>query len=101
MIGQYFCGWLDTRLARRCIVSHKPAAGHAYKLESSLDGKTWAAYGGHADVALRSPHVDLKRARARYLRVTILAGEPGLWEFRVYQDNEPKKRPVGGYPARR
>ena len=79
----------------------KPAAGHAYKLESSLDGKTWAAYGGHADVALRSPHVDLKRARARYLRVTILAGEPGLWEFRVYQDNEPKKRPSGGSPARR
>jgi hypothetical protein len=62
----------------------KPAAGHAYKLESSLDGKTWSTYGGHADVALRSPHVDKKAARVRYLRLTILQGEPGLWEFRVY-----------------
>jgi hypothetical protein len=62
----------------------KPAAGHAYKLESSLDGETWAPYGGHAEVVLRSPHADEKRARVRYLRLTILKGEPGLWEFRVY-----------------
>lgn len=62
----------------------KPAAGHAYKLESSLDGKTWSPYGGHDDVVLRSPHVDKKTARIRYLRLTILKGEPGLWEFRVY-----------------
>lgn len=62
----------------------KPAAGHAYKLESSLDGKTWSPYGGHADVELRSPHMDKKAARVRYLRLTILKGEPGLWEFRVY-----------------
>jgi hypothetical protein len=62
----------------------KPAAGHAYKLEVSLDGKTWAPYGGHTDVVRRSPHVDQKPARVRYLRLTILKGESGLWEFRVY-----------------
>lgn len=62
----------------------KPAAGHAYKLESSIDGKTWSPYGGHEDMVLRSPHVDKKPARIRYLRLTILKGEPGLWEFRVY-----------------
>ncbi|MBN8459920.1 MAG: family 43 glycosylhydrolase [Verrucomicrobia bacterium] len=62
----------------------KPAAGHAYKLESSLDGKTWSPYGGHEDVALRSPHVDRKSTRVRHLRLTILKGEPGLWEFRVF-----------------
>lgn len=62
----------------------KPAAGHAYKLESSIDGKTWSPYGGHEDVALRSPHVDRKPTHLRYLRLTILKGEPGLWEFRVY-----------------
>jgi hypothetical protein len=62
----------------------KPSAGHAYKLESSLDGKTWAPYGGHEDVVLRSPHVDQKQTRARYLRLTIIKGERGLWEFRVY-----------------
>lgn len=62
----------------------KPAAGHAYKLESSLDGKTWAPYGGHTDVIRRSPHVDQKPSRVRYLRLTVLEGETGLWEFRVY-----------------
>jgi len=62
----------------------KPAAGHAYKLEASLDGRTWNPYGGHEQLALRSPHVDQKPVRARYLRLTILEGTPGLWEFRVY-----------------
>ncbi|TAL06853.1 MAG: discoidin domain-containing protein, partial [Verrucomicrobia bacterium] len=62
----------------------KPAAGHAYKIEASLDGKTWTPYGGHTDVVRRSPHMDQKPARVRYLRLTILAGEPGLWEFRAY-----------------
>ncbi|MEO7341734.1 MAG: family 43 glycosylhydrolase [Luteolibacter sp.] len=62
----------------------KPAAGHAYKLESSPDGKTWQPYGGHNDLIRRSPHVDKKAVRARYLKLTILQGEPGLWEFRVY-----------------
>jgi len=62
----------------------KPAAGHAYKLEWSLDGGNWQPYGGHADVICRSPHVDFKPVRARYLKLSVLKGEPGLWEFRVY-----------------
>ncbi|PTY03111.1 glycosyl hydrolase family 43 [Verrucomicrobia bacterium LW23] len=62
----------------------KPAAGHAYKLEWSLDGATWQPYGGHEDVILRSPHRDAKAVTARYLRLTVLKGTPGLWEFRVY-----------------
>lgn len=62
----------------------KPAAGHAYRLESSLDGQSWHPYGGHNEVILRSPHRDEKTVRARYLKLTILHGEPGLWEFRVY-----------------
>jgi hypothetical protein len=62
----------------------KPAAGHAYKLEYSLDGKTWLPYGGHKDVILQSPHRDAKSVRARYLKLTFLSGEPGLWDFRVY-----------------
>jgi hypothetical protein len=62
----------------------KPAAGHAYRLEWSLDGTSWQSYGGHDELILRSPHRDEKPARARYLRLTVLKGEPGLWEFRVY-----------------
>lgn len=62
----------------------KPAGGHAYRLEWSLDGQTWQPYGGHDEVILRSPHCDKKQVQARYLKLTILKGEPGLWEMRVY-----------------
>lgn len=62
----------------------KPTLGHAYRLESSIDGKTWKPCGGHEDVQVRSPHTDRNIGQARYLRVTILQGTPGLWEFRVY-----------------
>ena len=62
----------------------KPAAGHAYRLEWSLDGRAWQPYGGHEDMILRSPHCDEKSVRARYFKLTVLQGEPGLWEFRVY-----------------
>ena len=62
----------------------KPTAGHAYKMEGSLDGKTWQPYGGHDDVIFQSPDTDTKTACVRYLRLTILKGTPGLWEFRAY-----------------
>lgn len=62
----------------------KPAAGHAYRLEWSLDGTKWEPYGGLDEVILRSPHRDQKTVHARYFRLTVLKGEPGLWEFRVY-----------------
>jgi hypothetical protein len=62
----------------------KPAAGHAYRLEWSLDGQKWNLYGEHDDVVLCSPHRDEKSVRARYLKLTILKGEAGIWEFRVY-----------------
>jgi len=62
----------------------QPTHGHAFKIESSLDGKTWQPYVEHADVRIQSPHQDKKPTRARYLRLTILQGTPGLWEFRVY-----------------
>jgi hypothetical protein len=62
----------------------KPTAGHAYRLEYSLDGKTWQRYGNHDELVVQSPHTDVKPVRARYLKLTILQGTPGLWEFRVY-----------------
>ena len=49
-----------------------------------MDGKTWQTYGGNAEVGIRSPHVDETPAKARYLRLTILKGVAGLWEFGVY-----------------
>ena len=61
-----------------------PTAGHAYRLESSLDGETWQPYGGAAERALRSPHTDTRSVSARYLRLTVLEGTAGLWRFRVF-----------------
>jgi hypothetical protein len=61
-----------------------PTLGHAYRIESSLDGQTWQTCGGHKDVKIQSPHTDTAIGRARYLKLTILQGAPGLWEFRVY-----------------
>lgn len=62
----------------------KPTASHAYKLEISVDGKIWEPYGGHEDTIIQSPYTDTLTASARYLRLTILKGTPGLWEFRIY-----------------
>ena len=44
----------------------------------------WSSPGGHDDLRIQSPHVDTKAVRARYLKLNILKGVPGLWEFKVY-----------------
>jgi hypothetical protein len=61
-----------------------PTTGHAYRLESSLDGTNWEPYGGHEELIAQSPHSDIKSARVRYLKIMFLQGKPGLWEFRVF-----------------
>jgi hypothetical protein len=82
--------WYQLDLGKVCKIARtelyfvKPTVGQAYRLESSLDGITWRPSGGHEDTQIRSPHTDLNLGSARYLRVTILRGTPGLWEFRVY-----------------
>jgi len=62
----------------------RPTAGHAYKLEASVDGSTWERYGGHEEIRVQSPQADARSMRVRYLKMTLLKGTPGLWEFRVY-----------------
>jgi len=62
----------------------QPTHGHAYKLEHSLDGVTWQPYGGHDDVRIQSPHHEQNAVRTRYLRLTLLHGTPGIWEFQVH-----------------
>lgn len=72
------------RVQRTELYFVKPTVGHAYRLEASLDGRTWQPYGGHEEIRVQSPHVDEKPVHARFLRLTFLQGTPGLWEFRVY-----------------
>ena len=75
----------ETRNIRRTnLYFAKPTAGHAYRLKFSLDGKIWQSYGGHENVILQPPHTDVKSVRSRYLKLTILQGTPGLWEFQVF-----------------
>jgi len=62
----------------------RPAAGHAYLLETSLDGKSWQKSGGHSETKVQSPHIDKLRIKCRYLRIKILNGEPGIWEWHLY-----------------
>lgn len=62
----------------------QPTLGHAYRLESSMDGKSWKPCGGHEEIQVRSPHTDSRIGPARYLRVALLQGTPGLWDFRLY-----------------
>ena len=63
----------------------RPTAGHAYRLEGSLDGEHWTLIGGHADYQKRSPHVDKLGGTYRYLRVTITLGIKGIYEWRLYK----------------
>lgn len=62
----------------------RPTAGHAYVLEYSANGKTWIPCGGHPDVVTQSPHTDNLNIKARYLRVKILSGVNGVWEWHIY-----------------
>lgn len=60
-----------------------PTAGHAFTLEHSLDGRHWRPMGGEGTPSVRSPHVVERPVVARYLRVLVTSGVPGLWEFSV------------------
>jgi hypothetical protein len=61
-----------------------PTIGHAYQLSYSIDGIHWKICGGHNDVRIQSPHVDKVSVKARFLKVKVLKGISGLWEFKVY-----------------
>lgn len=70
------------RISEICFV--RPTAGHAYVLEGSADGEVWTVCGGHDDVRKQSPHTDKIKGIYRYLRLTIIEGIKGVWEWRVY-----------------
>ena len=73
-----------TQLKRSDAYFVQPTAGHAYKLEYSADGKTWKSCGGSTDVRFQSPHTDNLSLKTRFLRIVILKGTVGLWEWKVY-----------------
>lgn len=62
----------------------KPTAGHAYELEYSSDGKHWKPYAAERSLVAESPHIDRRKVRSRYLRLHVLKGDAGLWEFKAF-----------------
>lgn len=62
----------------------QPTLGHAWVLEKSLDGVKWTICDQEEKVAIRSPHIAKGIGHARYLRLKITHGVPGLWEWKVY-----------------
>jgi hypothetical protein len=61
-----------------------PTLGHAFIIDKSLDGKNWQTVTEDKERTIRSPHIASKIGKARYLRVRILDGTPGIWEVKVY-----------------
>jgi hypothetical protein len=53
-----FVNWSFKGIFRVSCYFVKPAAGHAYRLESSTDGQHWTKCGGHDDIRVQSPHTD-------------------------------------------
>lgn len=61
-----------------------PTEGHTWRLEKSTDGKHWQVCAGQGKVVARSPHIAKGIGEARYLRLHILRGNAGLWEWKIY-----------------
>jgi beta-xylosidase len=73
-----------TKVKRTDLFFDLPTAGHAYRLECSNDQKNWKVCGGHDDLRIQSPHSDKLNVKTRYLKVQMLKGSAGIWEFKVY-----------------
>ena len=65
----------------------RPTSPHKYILETSLDGESWTRHDMDTE-GIRSPHSNWFDSPVRYLKVTILEGEPGLWEWKVYEKDD-------------
>jgi len=62
----------------------RPTGGHDYVLDYSVDGKTWKPCGGDQRAIAESPHTDKLNIKARYLRVRVIRGVKGIWEWHIY-----------------
>jgi hypothetical protein len=62
----------------------RPTAGHTYVVEYSLNGEAWKRCEAHRQVIMQSPHKNNLNCKARYLRVKILSGVRGIWEWHIY-----------------
>ena len=68
-----------------------PTFFYQYLIETSIDGKKWTTYADRTDNTLQgSPMIDHKKAKARYVRITITDTQknghlPAIWNVKVWQ----------------
>ena len=64
---------------------------YQYKIETSIDGKTWTMYADRTNNLMQgSPMIDKGKAKARYVRLTITDTQknghmPGVWNIKVWK----------------
>lgn len=74
-----------------------PTFFYQYKLETSIDGKTWTVYANRTDNTMQgSPMIDKGSCKARYVRLTITDTQknghmPAVWNIKVW--NKAPKLP--------
>lgn len=68
---------------------YRPTLGHAYRLEISMDGKSWKTITQQKERQIKSPQTDDFDVRARYWRLSIQAGHQGVWEWKLIGDQSP------------
>ena len=70
---------------KRCEVAFvRPTEGHAYRIETSLDGQSWTTAAEKTQREICSPHIDRIGKKVRFVRITILEGVQGIWECQLY-----------------
>jgi hypothetical protein len=73
-----------TKVSECKIAFVHPTEGHAWHMESSLDGVNWTICAEQTTLKACSPHVAVVGDKVRYLRLTIDSGAKGIWRFDIY-----------------
>lgn len=80
-----------TKFSEVWIQFEYPTFFYQYMIETSVDGKKWTVYANRtANTMQGSPMIDRKKAKARYLRITITDTQknghmPAIWNVKVWQ----------------
>ena len=81
--------WFTIDLGKRKYVEKsniffvRPTESHSYQLEVSEDGKNWKTICRYTDKLPQSPMTDYVGCNCRYLRVHIMEGVAGIWEWAI------------------
>ncbi len=81
-----------TKFSEVWIQFEYPTFFYQYRIETSVDGRKWMVYADRTSNTMQgSPMIDRKKAKARYLRITITDTQknghmPAIWNVKVWKD---------------